>query len=210
MNTTQEQRAAKQSVIERAMSYTRSQLYNAYEWLRKQATATSAAVDDVYFAGIVFDTWTMLTVVHGLAVSYHRALQRYEQAFEAMFAQAYCNGIFDAWGKPIDCTVLNQAHNMASHALAQDTSNVVAAPIPMILFCPMCGMQHIDAPEPNNNHPDESPECAPSRWQNPPHRSHLCHECGCIWRPADVATVGVEKIQTRGKDDTWPKSKEDA
>src|SRR5574340_600312 len=24
-------------------------------------------------------------------------------------------------------------------------------------------------------------------WDNPPHRSHLCHGCGHIWRPADVA-----------------------
>lgn len=60
-------------------------------------------------------------------------------------------------------------------------------PIPMVLFCPNCGMQHIDAPAPG--------------WDNPPHRSHLCHECGHIWRPADVATVGVVSIASAGAGD---------
>lgn len=65
------------------------------------------------------------------------------------------------------------------------------APVQMILFCPSCGTQHVDAPD----------ERTPG-WENPPHRSHLCHGCGCIWRPADVATVGVAEIKTRGKADT--------
>lgn len=38
----------------------------------------------------------------------------------------------------------------------------------------------------------------------PPHKSHLCHACGCIWRPADVPTNGVEQIQTRGRKDNFP------
>lgn len=74
-------------------------------------------------------------------------------------------------------------------------------PIQMILFCPSCGLQHIDAPEYEGvNHEDGSA----SMWDNPPHRSHLCHGCGHIWRPADVATEGVASIQTRGKADTYP------
>lgn len=43
-----------------------------------------------------------------------------------------------------------------------------------------------------------------TRMANPPHRSHLCHNCGCVWRPADVATVGVKRTETQGKADTWP------
>jgi hypothetical protein len=62
-------------------------------------------------------------------------------------------------------------------------------PIPMILFCPRCGIQHFDAPEPERG------------WTNPPHRSHLCASCGTIWRPADVTTTGVAKIETRGSAD---------
>lgn len=64
-------------------------------------------------------------------------------------------------------------------------------PVPMVLHCPRCHVQHIDAPD----------ERTPG-WQNPPHRSHLCHGCGLIWRPADVPTIGVECTQTVGRGDT--------
>lgn len=66
------------------------------------------------------------------------------------------------------------------------------APIPMLLTCPICGEPHIDAIELDKG------------WTNPPHKSHLCHGCGAIWRPADVATEGVLAIETRGEKDTWP------
>lgn len=80
-------------------------------------------------------------------------------------------------------------------------------PIPMILFCPVCGVQHIDGPE--THHLDRELAVAgidktySASWDNPPHRSHLCAACGCIWRPADVPTVGVARIQTRGQHDTF-------
>ena len=82
-------------------------------------------------------------------------------------------------------------------------------PIPMVLLCPMCGMQHIDKPddfildEAPSNEPVEPLRFTREPWTNPPHRSHLCHNCGCIWRPADVATVGVAKLDTAGKADSW-------
>lgn len=63
-------------------------------------------------------------------------------------------------------------------------------PLPMVLYCPQCFAQHIDE--------------ATETWANPPHRSHLCHNCGCIWRPADVPTVGVRAVATRGSADTVP------
>ncbi len=66
----------------------------------------------------------------------------------------------------------------------------VEKPIDMLLFCPNCGAQHIDAPD------------LSAGWKNPPHRSHLCAGCGTIFRPADVPTNGVEKIKTRGERDT--------
>ncbi|WP_186224611.1 hypothetical protein [Burkholderia gladioli] len=86
-----------------------------------------------------------------------------------------------------------------------------AAPIPMLLFCPRCGTQHIDAPEVKpgrliSGGPNAGRAVAPKvTWSNPSHRSHLCHACGIVWRPADVATVGVEAIETSGKADTWTK-----
>ena len=59
-------------------------------------------------------------------------------------------------------------------------------PIDMILFCPYCGKQHIDKPDPA------------SGWNNPPHRTHLCAGCGSEWRPATIATNGVAKITEPG------------
>jgi len=67
-----------------------------------------------------------------------------------------------------------------------------AAAIPMVLHCPRCRAQHVDAPDLSIG------------WTNPPHRSHLCGLCGCVWRPADVPTTGVAATASRGKGDTWP------
>lgn len=64
-------------------------------------------------------------------------------------------------------------------------------PVPMVLHCPLCGEQHVDAVEPDKG------------WTNPPHKSHLCHGCGCIWRPAEVPTVGVRGLSRLGSADTW-------
>lgn len=62
-------------------------------------------------------------------------------------------------------------------------------PIEMILYCPRCGDQHVDAADLTKG------------WDNPPHRSHLCHGCGWVWRPSDVPTTGVYAIETRGTND---------
>jgi len=67
----------------------------------------------------------------------------------------------------------------------------LVGPIPMVLHCPRCGLQHIDEPEPAKG------------WDNPPHRSHLCHGCGAVWRPASVATTGVARLEAEGTRDTW-------
>lgn len=97
-----------------------------------------------------------------------------------------------------------------------------AQPIDMILPCPACGMLHIDDPAPDlcecgrtvreHSAPEEGyPSDAAIfgcnefkvAWDNPPHKSHLCHGCGLIWRPADVPTNGVAVIKTKGQNDTW-------
>ena len=69
---------------------------------------------------------------------------------------------------------------------------LAAGPIPLLLFCPSCAHQHIDAPNPAVG------------WENPPHRTHLCHNCGYLWRPADVATNGVATLATCGQGDMSP------
>lgn len=62
---------------------------------------------------------------------------------------------------------------------------------------------NVDCPDPvNEAHLDGPRESCVSTWTNPPHKSHLCHACGHIWRPADVATNGVLTIKTAGKNDS--------
>lgn len=83
-------------------------------------------------------------------------------------------------------------------------------PIDMVLHCPECGVQHIDKPMTEAEyaarlHESSWWECGgdkPGRWTNPPHRSHLCHGCGHIWRPADVPTNGVRAVKTKGQNDS--------
>jgi hypothetical protein len=72
--------------------------------------------------------------------------------------------------------------------LIRDIVDGLTVPIDMVLHCPNCGAQHIDA--------------VTETWPNEPHRTHLCHYCEHRWRPADVATNGVEAVKTRGKDDS--------
>ncbi len=55
---------------------------------------------------------------------------------------------------------------------------VAAQPVltPMLLLCPGCGRRHIDT----------------GPWAKKPHHTHACQHCGMVWRPAIIATVGVE------------------
>lgn len=48
-------------------------------------------------------------------------------------------------------------------------------PVPMRLHCPECLSLHLDVGE----------------FATKPHHTHACQECGNVWRPAVVATVGV-------------------
>lgn len=90
---------------------------------------------------------------------------------------------------------LDRAAMVASWKSAQPQQ---PAPIDMVLHCPKCGMQHIDGREP---WVDNAVGQDKNLWTNPPHRSHLCHGCGHIWRPADVPTNGVAAVKTKGKND---------
>ena len=85
------------------------------------------------------------------------------------------------------------------------------APIDMVLHCPACGLQHIDAAV--SGAMVQVPTSLgltgmatsfqwKEGWPNPPHRSHLCHGCNHIWRPADVPTNGVAAVKTKGKTDS--------
>lgn len=80
-----------------------------------------------------------------------------------------------------------------------------ARPVDMVLHCPNCGLQHIDAPEEDWKRDANGRMMLGTTevtWTNPPHRSHLCHGCGHIWRPADVPTNGVLAVKTKGENDS--------
>lgn len=97
------------------------------------------------------------------------------------------------------------AHAIERAVLAKRNADAIAPeavqPIDMVLHCPACGMQHIDAPEPDQPWSSDPSTCYIG-WPNPPHRSHLCHGCGHTWRPADVPTNGVAAVKTSGKADS--------
>jgi len=95
------------------------------------------------------------------------------------------------------------AHSKVFHTILNRIDELESTPIDMVLHCPECGVQHIDAPERQDpNERDFGMTTVESNvWKNPPHRSHLCSACGLVWRPADVPTNGVKAIKTKGKDD---------
>lgn len=47
--------------------------------------------------------------------------------------------------------------------------------IPIKINCPSCAVQHIDENE----------------WKDIPHHQHQCTECGCLFEPMKINTVGV-------------------
>lgn len=52
----------------------------------------------------------------------------------------------------------------------------LSPPLPMLLKCPECNIRHIDKGE----------------FADKLHHTHACQNCGHCWRPAIVATVGVQ------------------
>jgi len=61
-------------------------------------------------------------------------------------------------------------------ANAHERIRELQQPIPMLLKCPECNTRHIDV----------------SEFATKPHHTHACQQCGHVWRPALVATVGVQ------------------
>ena len=63
-------------------------------------------------------------------------------------------------------------------ARLHEVSAFLVAPIPMLLWCPQCSERHIDE----------------GVWADRHHHTHACQHCGHVWRPAAVATVGVQYL----------------
>lgn len=54
-------------------------------------------------------------------------------------------------------------------------TQLLDAPVQMLLTCPSCGERHVDEGE----------------FATKAHHTHACQSCGMVWRPAIGATVGV-------------------
>ena len=63
-------------------------------------------------------------------------------------------------------------------ALTETPLTETPAPVPIILSFPQCHARHIDRGEFATKH----------------HHTHSCQACGACWRPAVVATVGVQYL----------------
>lgn len=64
----------------------------------------------------------------------------------------------------------------AAHVVMGLSVDRTPKPLPMLLWCPMCGQRHIDSGE----------------FEAKLHHTHACQRCGLAWRPAVVPTVGVQ------------------
>jgi hypothetical protein len=60
--------------------------------------------------------------------------------------------------------------------MIRELCDALENPVPMIIWCPKCHERHIDK----------------GVYAVNPHHSHACQHCGHVWRPAIIATVGVQ------------------
>jgi len=121
----------------------------------------------------------------------HRTAREALAAIDAPAAEDK-DGRDDGSGGPDGGTVTSDAERLAERrpvtppepANAQRSE---AAPVPMVLHCLKCGLQHIDVD-------DETGNWATTRT----HRKHLCKPsdggCGTVWKPFDHPTVGVKEV----------------
>lgn len=70
---------------------------------------------------------------------------------------------------------IQRAANLLGHIAALELASV-RTPVPMRLTCPTCNTLHVDEGE----------------FATKPHHTHACQHCGNVWRPAIIATVGVQ------------------
>ena len=64
---------------------------------------------------------------------------------------------------------------MSSRDLSTQAAKMLAGAVPMRIPCPDCGKLHIDEGE----------------FATKAHHTHACQNCGNVWRPAVVNTIGV-------------------
>jgi hypothetical protein len=94
------------------------------------------------------------------------------------------DGALPAWWRGHDHTAVEMGKRLGIALKAigikaaswQEGLEQLQKPIPMRLLCEACRELHIDEGE----------------FATRPHHTHACQHCGSVWRPAVVATVGVQ------------------
>lgn len=103
----------------------RTKLESQRDTLLPQAKAAHSAGHALGLPGGTDITVELVPAVEALMASHGQALAalvKYEEAFDLLFGQCCSNGIFDAWGKRVDCTTLNEAHELAGKAIKQSAA----------------------------------------------------------------------------------------
>ena len=122
-----------------------------------------------------------LTEVRG-TITWNRVIER-----KIVWPADEGGGVMTEWIGCQECDCVFACYEGKTRCIRQ-----TAAPIDMILHCPKCHALHIDAPEERDALKEFRATAEP--WTNPPHRTHLCQHCGHLWRPALVATNGVQSL----------------
>lgn len=102
--------------------------------------------------------------------------ERYERACSALLS-AITNLDMQATLRRFGVTdeAIDDAEQLAA-GLDFNQGALVEQPIEMLLWCPECGGRHVDEGE----------------FATKVHHTHACQHCGNVWRPAIVATCGVQ------------------
>ncbi len=72
-------------------------------------------------------------------------------------------------------TVIELSRQLREASVRAGVVDGAPPPVPMLLTCPMCRERHIDE----------------GAFATKSHHTHACQNCGHVWRPAIVPTVGV-------------------
>lgn len=109
--------------------------------------------------------------------------------FDQSGAQNWCGWVVPYRDGQIEVTMQIVGGKSTTERLSELTALLAAAdaPVPIIIHCPKCHLQHIDVD-------DETGAWATTRH----HKKHLCKPedggCGNVWAPANRYTVGVLEL----------------
>lgn len=101
--------------------------------------------------------------------------EKHEEALQAIVERLAAALGWEAGVRFRPDAVFDAVGSQLSSEAARQECREKAQPIPLLLACPACNERHIDKGE----------------YATKPHRTHACQHCGCLWRPANVPTVGV-------------------